>query len=416
MSRSEQYAQPHSDEAYCWDETYTLPENLFLAWRRGAGSRFRDLAVRFLEDDLYFGPLADGQNVLPGEHAYSHVNALSSAMQAYLVLGSEKHLRAAHNAFHFLRSTQSFATGGWGPDESFRKPGSGEIGESLKSSHASFETPCGAYGHFKITRYLMRVTADSRHGDSMERVLYNTILGAMPLKEDGSSFYYSDYNNQFAKKGYHRDKWPCCSGTFPQITADYGISSYFYDAEGIYVNLYVPSRVTWMQGGARVSLTQKTNYPNHPTTQIEVSADKSSSFPVFLRIPAWAGPGTSVAVNGKRVLAGPKPGEFARVDGASGGGPWKNGDRIEVEFDMPNALEAVDPQHPDVMALVHGPLALFSVGAIPASIGKRDLLTASQIAAGSTDWQTKTAAGTVTLRPFAAIKDEIYRLYHKVEG
>ena len=411
MSRSEQYAQPHPDEAYCWDETYTLPENFFLAWRRGAGSRFRDLAVRFLEDDLYFGPLAEGQNVLPGEHAYSHVNALSSAMQAYLVLGSEKHLRAAQNGFHYLRTTQSFATGGWGPDELFRKPGSGEIGESLKNSHSSFETPCGAYGHFKITRYLMRVTGDSRYGDSMERVLYNTILGAKPLKEDGSSFYYSDYNNQYAKKGYHRDKWPCCSGTFPQITADYGISSYFYDAEGIYVNLYVPSRVTWMQGGARVSLTQKTNYPHHPTTQIEVSGDKPSSFPVFLRIPTWAGPGTSVAVNGKRVLVGPKPGEFARVDGN-----WKNGDRIEVEFDMPNTLEAVDPQHPDVMALLHGPLALFSVGAVPATIGRQELLASSQVAAGSTDWKAKIAAGTLTLRPFAAIQDEIYRLYHKVEG
>lgn len=411
LARSEQYAQPHSDEAYCWDETYTLPENLFLAWRRGAGSRYRDLAVRFLEDDLYFGPLADGQNVLPGEHAYSHVNALSSAMQAYLVLGSEKHLRAAHNGFHFLRTTQSFATGGWGPDELFRKPGSGEIGESLKTSHSSFETPCGAYGHFKITRYLMRVTRESRYGDSMERVLYNTILGAKPLKEDGSSFYYSDYNNQYAKKGYHRDKWPCCSGTFPQITADYGISSYFYDAEGIYVNLYVPSRVTWMQGGARVSLTQKTNYPYHPTTQIEISADKSNAFPVFLRIPAWAGPGTVVAVNGKHVLAGPKPGEFARLDGT-----WKNGDRIEVEFDMPNVLEAVDPQHPDVQTLMHGPLALFSVGTIPATIRGQELLAATQISAGSTDWRTKTAAGTLTLRPFAAIQDELYRLYLKVEG
>jgi hypothetical protein len=26
---------------------------------------------------------------LPGEHAYSHVNAFSSAIQAYLLLGSE---------------------------------------------------------------------------------------------------------------------------------------------------------------------------------------------------------------------------------------------------------------------------------------------------------------------------------------
>jgi len=135
-------------------------------------------------------------------------------------------VQTARNGFEALRSTQSFATGGWGPDENFRKPGSGEVGESLKTSHASFETPCGAYGHFKITRYLLRVTRDSRYGDSMERVLYNTILGVKPLKEDGTSFYYSDYNNQFAKKGYYRDKWPCCSGTFPQITADYGISSY----------------------------------------------------------------------------------------------------------------------------------------------------------------------------------------------
>jgi DUF1680 family protein len=411
MARVEQYAQPHPDEAYCWDETYTLPENFFLAWRRGAGSRYRDLAVRFLEDDLYFNPLSENQNVLPGEHAYSHVNAFSSAMQAYLVLGSEKHLRAAHNGFHFLRTTQSFATGGWGPNENFRKPGSGEMGESLRSSHASFETPCGAYGHFKITRYLMRVTKESRYGDSMERVLYNTILGAKPLKEDGSSFYYSDYNNRFAKKGYHQDKWPCCSGTFPQITADYGISSYFYDAEGIYVNLFVPSRVTWTLDGARVSLTQKTNYPYHPTTSIEVSSDKDRAFPVYLRIPAWAGPATTIAINGKRLPAEIKPGEFKRIDAT-----WKQGDRIEVEFDMPNALEPVDPEHPTVMALTHGPLALFSVGEIPATISKQEFLEAQQIAAGSSDWQTTTAAGKLTLRPFANINEEIYRLYLNVEG
>jgi hypothetical protein len=411
MSRAEQYAQPHPDEAYCWDETYTLPENFFLAYKRGAGSRYRDLAVRFLEDDLYFGPLADGKNVLPGEHAYSHVNAFSSAMQAYLVLGSEKHLRAARNGFEFVRTTQSFATGGWGPDESFRKPGSGEMGTSLDSSHFSFETPCGAYGHFKITRYLLRVTRDSRYGDSMEQMLYNTILGAKPLKEDGSSFYYSDYNNRFAKKGYHRDKWPCCSGTFPQITADYGISSYFHDREGVYVNLYVPSRVTWTQGNARITLTQKTEYPHRPQSQIEISADKAGAFPIFLRIPAWAGPKTSVAVNGKRVLAGSEPAKFVRLDRT-----WANGDRIEIEFDMPTALQAVDPQHPNLQALVLGPLALFSVGAIPETVAGKDLLAAEQVSAGSTEWQAKTSSGTIALRPFPAIEDELYRLYLNVEG
>ena len=50
MSRAEQYARPHTDESFCWDEPYTLPENPFLACKRGAGSRYRDLAIHFLAD------------------------------------------------------------------------------------------------------------------------------------------------------------------------------------------------------------------------------------------------------------------------------------------------------------------------------------------------------------------------------
>jgi hypothetical protein len=87
-----------------------------------------------------------------------------------------------------------------------------------------------------------------------------------------------------------------------------------------------------------------------------------------------------------------------------------------VEFDMPTALEAVDPQHPNLVTAVHGPLALFSVGEIPATVRRQDLLAATQVSAGSTDWQMKTANGPVTLRPFASIHDERYRLYLNVEG
>ena len=34
LSRAEQRSSPHKDTAYTWDETYTLPENLFLAYQR----------------------------------------------------------------------------------------------------------------------------------------------------------------------------------------------------------------------------------------------------------------------------------------------------------------------------------------------------------------------------------------------
>src|SRR5579875_1849922 len=124
LTRPEMAARPHPNVAWTWDESYTLPENFYLAYKRTGNPRYRQLAERFLQDPEYFDPLAEGRNVLPGEHAYSHVNAFSSAMQAYLVTGNEKYLRAARNGFDYVLGTQSFATGGWGPNETFRVPGS----------------------------------------------------------------------------------------------------------------------------------------------------------------------------------------------------------------------------------------------------------------------------------------------------
>src|SRR5882724_901009 len=103
-----QKAMPHweapvdHDEDYtqhAWDESYTMPENQFLAYRRTGNPRYLELAKRFLFNDEYFDPLAKGENVLPGRHAYSHVNALSSAAQAYLVLGDPKYLATIKNGF-----------------------------------------------------------------------------------------------------------------------------------------------------------------------------------------------------------------------------------------------------------------------------------------------------------------------------
>jgi uncharacterized protein len=402
QTRVEACALPHKNISYCWDETYTLPENLYIAWLRSGDPRYRKLAERFLQDKDYFTPLSEGDNILPGLHAYSHLNALCSAVQAYLVDGNAMHLRAAQNGFEFIRTTQSFATGGWGPDESFRKPGSGDLGESLSKTHASFETPCGAYGHFKVARYLMRVTGDSRYGDSMESVLYNTILGAKPILPDGTSFYYADYNNS-ATKFYHHDKWPCCSGTFPQITADYGISSYLSAPDGVYVNLYVPSSLHWKQNGTRCTLVQNTQYPYQAETAIALQMEKPESFTIYLRVPVWAGPATHLAVNGKSTSVTLKPGTFVPVRQT-----WKNGDRIEFTIDRPLRLSPVDPQHPNQVAVLQGPLALFAVGNIPSDLTRTNLLAAAQ---RGDEWQVPASAQGLKMLPYPAITGETYRLY-----
>jgi DUF1680 family protein len=239
----------------------------------------------------------------------------------------------------------------------------------------------------------------------MERVLYNTILGAKPLLPDGTSFYYSDYNPQ-ARKTYHRDKWPCCSGTFPQITADYGISSYFRGPNAIYVNLYVPSRLAWSQGDTRCTLTQLTNFPAENASELEFTSARPENFTLHLRIPEWSGAKTVVSVNGKRIPQELRPGLFAAIQRT-----WKGGDRITVEFDMPVQLETVDAQHLDLVAPLHGPVTLFGIGEFPQQIRRADLLSLQQ---DGRNWKLETGGRSVTFKSFPEIGDETYRLYHHV--
>jgi DUF1680 family protein len=407
MPRNE-HAQPGEDfSRHAWDESYTLAENQFQAWQMTGERVHLQLGRRFLYDE-FFAALARGDNALPGKHAYSHVNALSSAARAYLALGNPVYLGAAQQGFAMV-AAQSFATGGWGPDEHFVIPGSGALGASLADQHKSFETPCGAYAHFKLTRYLLRITRDSRYGDSMERVLYNTVLGATPIQADGRAFYYSDYTRQ-ARKTFHPDRWPCCSGTLPMVAADYAISTCFTDSQGIYVNLYVPAEVSWTQNNQRCALSIETEYPYASNVSMTVHLPRAETFKLNLRVPEWA-QGANLQING-RERQSLQSGQFAAILRE-----WRSGDRIELELPLTQRLESVEAAQPDTVALLAGPLVLMRIletdGTI-ADVARASLLAAQRSPQGRHDWQAKTAGGPVTLKPFLDIDAESYSVYQSV--
>ena len=420
LTAEEQQQRPHPDETFTWDESYTMAENVFLAYDRTGDRMFLDMGKRYLLDRTFFDPLSEGHNILPGLHAYSHVNALSSGMQGYLKLHDPKYFRAVTNAVEMIWKDQSFATGGWGPNEAFVEPGKGELGASLSSTNRSFETPCGAYAHFKVMRYLLALTRDARYGDSLERVLYNTILGAWPVRDDGSSFYYSDYHHG-ATKTYRRDiagakyrwdhdgRWPCCSGTLPQVVADYTISAYFRSPDGIYVNLYVPSRLNWTEGPVRCSLLQETTYPTGSLVTMRLDLSAPLDFTLHLRVPAWADKQTSVSVNGKRLTAAAAPGTFYAVRRS-----WKTGDVLEFEIDQRVRAEAVDAQNPNQVAILRGPQVLFGISSQQPELTSEQVNHLQLTKAANKDWTMQTGSSSLVLRPFADIGEEMYQTYLRV--
>lgn len=359
------------------NEWYTLAENLYRAYELTGDAKYAAFA-RTWHYDSYWDGYIEGRPAVDGLHAYSHVNTLSSAAMAYGVTGDAKYLRCIVNAYDFLQDTQCFATGGYGPGERLEDPGGG-LGEALEDQMRTFETPCGSWAGFKLSKYLMEFTGESRYGDWIERLMYNGIGAALPVRSNGDTFYYADYRKSGGLKFYHWKQWPCCSGTYPQAVADYHDIIYFHDNEGLFVNLYLPSQVTWRRDDTPdgiVRLRQETNYPDDGVVSFTLEIAHGASFPLSFRIPAWAGNDVSIKVNGVDADVAVVPGAWATIRRG-----WSSGDRIQLLIPPRLRLAPIDHQHPDRVAVVQGPAVLVASGGRGPS---RQLLTQWRGTPGST--------------------------------
>jgi DUF1680 family protein len=240
-------------------EWYTLSENLYRAYQFTGNEKYRTFGDAWLYH-AYWDKFAGTANPAAayGYHAYSHVNTFSSAAMAYAVTGEARYLNIIKNAYDWLQNTQCYSTGGYGPSET-TSAGKGGLGQVLEVRSDTFETGCGSWAAFKLSRYLLQFTGMAGYGDWAERLLYNGIGAALPVTKEGKTFYYSDYRMAGGMKVHYWDAWPCCAGTYIQCMADYHNIIYYKDAASLYVNLFMPSQVIWKRAEGEVKLTQETN-------------------------------------------------------------------------------------------------------------------------------------------------------------
>ncbi|HET7102613.1 MAG TPA: beta-L-arabinofuranosidase domain-containing protein [Terracidiphilus sp.] len=387
-----------------YDETYVLPENLFTSHELTAEKAFRERAIRYLLDREFFDPLARGEDVLPGRHAYSHAIALSSAGKAHLVLEDDKYLHAMQQASRLLTGTQQYATGGWGPNETFIEPHKGQLYASLHNTEDHFETPCGSYAATKLARYLLCATGDARYGDGLERVIFNALLAAKDPDRDGDYFYYSTYSPR-ARKVYYPKKWPCCSGTLVQGVADYVKDIYFRSPDGIRVTLYAASEVRWMQERTAVQLTQHTRYPLEDTIAISVKVSEPAAFTIGLRMPGWLSQPACMQVNGRQVHPQDRHG-FALIART-----WQDGDVIRVDLPQSVMAEPIDDLHPGVVALLRGPLVYVALNPPDGLARMPDMDTWRPIANPMGAFRAGGRGAESILSPLYRVHEERYSTY-----
>lgn len=361
-------------------EWYTLSENLYRAYEITKSSTFKEFGDVWLYPhfwDMFTGEIP----VEPyGFHAYSHVNTLSSAAMAYAVTGNPRYLRVITGAYDYFIQNQCYATGGYGPGEKLVRP-DGSLGQSIVDepnveilhNHVgrSFETPCGTWGVFKLCRYLLEYTGEARYGDWMEKVLYNGIRAALPMAENGKTFYYADYRLQGGVKIYHSDPWVCCSGTYLQDIAEFYNLIYFKNLDGIFVNLYVPSEVSWNHEGNLVRIIQHTNYPGDDTIHFTILTELPDKFKMSFRVPAWVN-GFNFSVNNKELIGHGEPGKWAEITKE-----WNSGDTVLIQLSIEPRLVPIDRSYTMRAAWVYGPTVLVRTDELnlenPRMLQKKDI-------------------------------------------
>lgn len=406
------------------DEWYTLPENLYNCYSLTGDKRYLEMAHEYDYSAQYYDTFAEGINAFtPQRHAYSHINSLCSAARIYEATGDEKYFRAISNAWEFLKDTQMYASGGWGPNERFVPDKPDALAASLSfrgtrwNFHTSeggyansFETPCGSYANIVLDRYLLRFTGDPKYGDNLERVLYNGILAALPMQPDGRTFYYSDYHPG-ARKQYFPSAWPCCSGTYAEVTADYPLDIYFHDASGLYVNLFTPSQVRWQHDGKTVTLEQTGDFLQSDTAVFVIHTAKASRFSLNVRVPGRAVKPATILVNGRRVKTKAAPGTFLKISRR-----WHDGDTVAVTFPKSLRFEAVDEQSPHLAALMYGPVLLVALADGEVTLHGDQAKPESWIQKQDDSSCTFHTADGQVFRPFYQLRDEHYTTYCRIEG
>jgi DUF1680 family protein len=203
-----------------------------------------------------------------------------------------------------------------------------------------------------LTRLLFARNPTASYGDYYERTLFNAILGSQD-SDTGMMTYF-----QSTRPGYIKlfctpfDSFWCCTGSGMENHAKYGDSIYFHDDESLYVNLFIPSRLTWANRGLVVA--QETRFPDADTTRLTIERSdgwSSMATTLLVRRPHWC-EGMRVTVNGRDVAASVTAAVYVPIRRE-----LRAGDVVEVR--LPMTIRVVPlPGAPEYVAFAYGPIVL----------------------------------------------------------
>lgn len=296
---------------------------------------------------------------LPNWHGVNVAQGFREPATYYMYTGDEAMLQATYNNFNIMRERYGQVPGGmYGADENARA--------GYFDPRQGAET-CAIVEQMASDEILMGITGDPFWADHCENVALNTFTAAMTTdmkalryitspnmaisdeKLHGPSIdnnlrgmlSMSPFSSRCCQHN-HGMGWPYYAEHMVMATTDNGLATMLYAAS---------ETTAKVADGKSVKLTETTNYPFDETVKLTVATDGAVTFPLYLRVPAWAA-GSSVSVNGEPQAIAEAAGKYIRLERQ-----WSDGDVVELTLPM-TVSSQVWQQNKASVSVNYGPLTL----------------------------------------------------------
>ena len=314
-----------------------------------------DLLVteRYYDQDYWMNELKNKEPLClshyPGErpHCYDLLG-LEAFVDEYRATGARKYIDAAKGGWDIYKNNFKHVGGataicegdGPYPPKSYYIT-TGHNGEL-----------CGSVFWVNVNSKLLQLyPTEEKYAAEIEESIYNVIMATQDSRG------YKRYHNRLqSNKGDPGCKGTCCEVSSTGLIARLPELIYSTCVDGLYVNLYASSGITWAQGGDDVTLSTTTNFPFDPAVSMKISTPTPKPMNIRIRVPSWA-KGEMKVVSGSDYASG-TPGSYISLKRT-----WSDGDTISFKLPIGftavkyTGLDQIEGNY-DRYALMYGPILM----------------------------------------------------------
>ena len=315
--------------------------------------------ARKFSHKVILDPLLENKDALNGLHANTQIPKVIGFMRVAEVSGDKDWANAANFFWNTVINNRTISIGGNSVREHFNP--TNDFSSMLESREGP-ET-CNSYNMLKLSKHLFLANPSSKYMDYYERTTYNHILSSQ--HPDGGFVYFTPIRpRHYRVYSEPQQSFWCCVGSGLENHGKYGELIYAHDNENLYVNLFIPSTLSWKEKG--IALTQNTKFPFEEQSSIRLTLKKPQQFAIKFRYPSWVEDGKmKITVNNAAISIAKDLNSYVSIERK-----WKTGDVISVILPMQNKTEQL-PDKSAWVSFLHGPIVLAAITDTTDLIGLR---------------------------------------------